>query len=66
LFDIAADPDERNNLLLSPNPTVENKAAVLRRFLGEWGNSARPLPSQFEKKQFEETVRRLKALGYLR
>jgi arylsulfatase A-like enzyme len=65
LFNVVADPEERVNLLLSPSPAVKLQAATLRRLLGHWGNSAKPLPSHFEETQFEETVEKLKALGYL-
>lgn len=65
-YDLSEDPYERNNLLTSTTPTIATKAAELRQKLEAWAESARPLPSRFEKSQHEETIRRLKSLGYLK
>jgi arylsulfatase A-like enzyme len=65
LYNVAEDPEELNNLLISSNPAMKRKAAVLSKLLEDWSKFANPLPSHFEEKQFEETVRKLKALGYL-
>lgn len=65
LFDLREDPRERNNLLAVParSPgTVENE---LRAALESWSASGKPLPSEFEPNQEEETLRRLRSLGYL-
>jgi hypothetical protein len=37
----------------------------LRQVLKAWAEQADPLPSHFEEQAREETIRRLKALGYL-
>ena len=65
LYDLAADPNERNNLLTSPSPQARASAKTLRHKLEAWTNSARPLPSTFQPSQRDETIRRLKSLGYL-
>ena len=41
------------------------EAARLRGMLREWAESARPLPTRFEPMLTEETIRRLKSLGYI-
>ena len=37
----------------------------LRRDLEAWAESADPLPSRFDPSQQEETIRRLRSLGYI-
>jgi hypothetical protein len=66
MFHIEADPDEQKRPVAHAESAMENKAASLRGLLRDCSDSARSLPNQFERSQFEETVRRLKALGYLR
>jgi arylsulfatase A-like enzyme len=65
LYDLQADPLEQNNLLAAGGSEVQGLAAELRRRLEAWAATADPLPSRFEPSQLEETVKRLKALGYL-
>jgi len=65
LYDLERDPGERTNLLASPDPETKKLAATLFGSLGEWALTAHPLPSRFEISQRDETIRRLKALGYL-
>lgn len=66
LYDVAADPFETVNLLEVASTEHESVAARLRPILGEWAESADPLPSWFESSQQEETMERLRSLGYLR
>lgn len=65
LYDLDADPGERTDLLEHPTPQALAQAATLRKELEDWAASAKPLPSQFEQAQQEETIRRLKSLGYI-
>lgn len=65
LYDLARDPLEQENLLLSPTPEALSTAAQLKEDLERWAASARPLDSFLENKRQEETIERLKALGYL-
>ncbi len=65
LYDLSADPQERNNLLRAPTPRIRELAAELRRELEAWAQSAAPLPSRFEPDYMEETIERLKSLGYI-
>ena len=65
LYDVAADPYEHVNLLLSPTPEITARAAELRQKLHAWTAAAKPLPTHFDSSQQEETIRRLRALGYL-
>ena len=66
LFDLEADPQEQTNLLVSPTPEVLEVAERLRPQLEAWAKSARPLESHFESSQQEETMERLRSLGYIR
>ena len=65
LYDLARDPFEQDNLLLSPAPESVSAARQLREKLERWAAGARPLESFLEKKRQEETIERLKALGYM-
>ncbi|MBN2561204.1 MAG: sulfatase [Phycisphaerae bacterium] len=65
LYDLSVDPHERKNLLGDATPETHGKAGELRQKLEKWTNSARPLPSDLEATHREDTVRRLKSLGYL-
>jgi len=68
LFDVVADPEERTNLLseITDKPSDEIRAVRdrLRAALDRWVESARPFPSQLDASQSDETLRRLKELGY--
>jgi len=66
LYDLSLDPYEKGNLLAHPIPEHLEKAAALREQLAAWTNSAHPLASRFEPGQREETIKRLKSLGYLK
>jgi arylsulfatase A-like enzyme len=66
LYDLSQDPHEQENLLENVTPDVIGKAKALRGKLESWTNSANPLPSRFEPSQRDETIKRLKSLGYLK
>ena len=63
LFDLAADPGERTNLIDEPPEGVDIES--LRRALGDWARSADPLPSHFDRDFELDTRRQLCALGYV-
>ena len=65
LYDLAADPYERNNLLMNPTPRSAALAADLREKLQAWAASANPLPTCLEPVQPMETMQRLRTLGYV-
>ncbi len=80
LYDLADDPAERRDVLAdevedttargeTPDATsrfeVEELRNGLRRELHEWSASADPLPSHFDSSQMDETIERLRSLGYL-
>ena len=66
LYDVVSDPNETINLLEDPGPDITALAESLKHDLQSWAASADPLSSRFEPSQMEETVRRLKSIGYLR
>jgi arylsulfatase A-like enzyme len=65
LYDLELDPAETANLLGDPTPEVEETARQLRRALEHWIESADPHPSSFEGMEKDDTLRKLKSLGYL-
>jgi len=65
LYDVHADPLEQNDLLPEGTAEVQALAGRMRERLEVWAASADPLPSHFEPSQREETIERLRALGYL-
>lgn len=65
LYDLSVDPYERHNLLSDTRNHNANVAADLRKALEEWTSTARPLDTRFEPSQRDETVKRLRSLGYL-
>jgi arylsulfatase A-like enzyme len=65
LYDLEADPGETENLLAEPTADATRVADDLRVRLEAWAESADPLPSKFEDITRDETIERLKALGYL-
>jgi arylsulfatase A-like enzyme len=65
LYDLESDPGEQKNLLQNPSQETLEIAARLRAELTAWADSADPLPTRFEPSQREETIERLKSLGYL-
>jgi N-acetylglucosamine-6-sulfatase len=66
LYDLESDPAETKNLLSAPTEEVEETARQLRRALEGWIESADPLPSTFEGMENEDTIRKLRSLGYLK
>jgi arylsulfatase A-like enzyme len=66
LYDVVSDPGETKNVLEDPTEETRTVAERLRRELHAWRESAKPLPSRFESSQQEETIKRLKALGYIK
>jgi arylsulfatase A-like enzyme len=65
LYDVVADPAEQHDLLGGAPPELRAEAARLREKLVRWTDSAAPLPSEFVKGDWLDTVERLRALGYL-
>jgi arylsulfatase A-like enzyme len=65
LYDLSVDPYEQKNLLLAPTPEMLSLAHGLKEKLEHWVSAAHPLPSSPEKEKHQETVEKLKALGYL-
>jgi arylsulfatase A-like enzyme len=66
LYDLESDPAETENLLSAPTEEVEETARHLRRALEGWIESADPLPSTFEGMESDDTIRKLRSLGYLK
>jgi arylsulfatase A-like enzyme len=66
LYDLESDPAETENLLSAPTEEVEETARRLRRALEGWIESADPLPSTFEGMEKDDTIRKLRSLGYLK
>jgi len=66
LYDLSIDPLERTNLLETPSPEHMERARELNAMLRSWSESANPLASRFEEKQREETLQRLRSLGYIK
>lgn len=64
LYDVVADPLEQNDLLASPTPEAREAAARLRVALEAWSESGSPLPSLFEPDASEDSLERLRSLGY--
>lgn len=66
LFNLEVDPGERDDLLRSgaDNPEVLSVVAELTAALRNWHASSDPLPSRFDRTQYEETKARLEAMGY--
>jgi len=71
MYDVVADPRETKELLgaapdtSGPSDETLALAAEMRARLAAWTDSARPLPSRFDSSQTEESIRRLRSLGYL-
>ncbi len=65
LYDLRADPRERRNLLADPVLRPGAPENDLRTALESWSAAGKPLPTEFEPNQEEETLRRLRSLGYL-
>jgi len=66
LYDVASDPGETRDLLAGGSDEARRLAGAMRRALTEWAASADPLPTRFENSQRQETIERLRSLGYLR
>jgi len=65
LYDLSLDPHERANLLADWESPQPDDVKRLRRKLRAWTATQNPLPTHFDRSHYEDTVRRLKALGYL-
>jgi arylsulfatase A-like enzyme len=65
LYDVTADPHEQRNLLESPDSEAAALASRLADALELWRASADPLPSTLDPEQQEDTIARLRSLGYL-
>jgi arylsulfatase A-like enzyme len=65
-YNIVEDPAEIRDLIDDPSSEAVDLINELRKELEIWAVSGNPLPSEFESKNTEETVKRLKSLGYLR
>lgn len=66
LFNLDEDPGEVDDLLRSrpDDPEVQGVVAELIGELRAWQAAADPLPSHFDRTQYEETKARLEAMGY--
>jgi arylsulfatase A-like enzyme len=65
LFDLETDPGERVNLLGgTPTPQILATRNDLRAELMTWQEGRDPLPARFDSSQMQETLDRLKAMGY--
>ncbi len=65
LYDLDRDPGEQDDLLAAESQEIDSVASGLRARLEAWAASARPLPSRYDSSQQEETIERLKSLGYV-
>ena len=65
LYDVHADPFEQDDLLPQGSEEIQALAGRMRTRLESWAASADPLPSRFEPSQRQETIERLRALGYV-
>ena len=65
LYDLSLDPHERTNLLIAPRSQHSAIARDLRQKLDAWTASQNPLPSHFDEQNRDETIKRLRDLGYL-
>ncbi len=65
LYDLSRDPAEQTNLMEGASPQIATRAGALRHKLEAWAASARPLATHFDESQREETIERLRALGYI-
>ncbi len=65
LYDLAADPGERRDLLPDADTPTRARADELRAALEAWANAADPLPCSFGGEHEERMERRLRSLGYV-
>jgi arylsulfatase A-like enzyme len=65
LYDLSRDPLEQTNLLADAGPELRELATRLGHRLEAWAASARPLPSRFAATPQDDTLERLRALGYV-
>jgi arylsulfatase A-like enzyme len=65
LYDLPSDPAETLNILEDFPPRLLTRVGFLSEELERWSFSADPLPSHFESSQRDETIERLRSLGYL-
>jgi hypothetical protein len=66
LYDLSSDPYEQDNLLTDPERARQAGVDELRDIYHQWSESARPLPSHFDRIKRKETLRQLKSLGYIK
>ena len=66
LYDLESDPAETEDLRGAPTQEIEETARHLRRALEDWIGSADPLPSTFEGMEKDDTIQKLRSLGYLK
>jgi hypothetical protein len=65
LFDLDVDPGEQRNLLEgTPSPQILATRGALRAELATWQEGREPLPARFDSSQMQETLERLRAMGY--
>ncbi len=65
LYDLSADITETRDILDDFPPRLLARIGMLSDELEGWAFSADPLPSDFERSQREETIERLRSLGYV-
>lgn len=66
LYDLKSDPNELNNLLLGKiKLPLTSRKETDKAELEAWANSAAPLPARFSRRKLDETLNKLKSLGYL-
>ncbi|MEN8161802.1 MAG: sulfatase-like hydrolase/transferase, partial [Myxococcota bacterium] len=65
LYDLAADPGETENLLATPSAEAAATAERLRAALGAWWDASDPLPAAFGGMEKNDTIEKLRSLGYI-
>ena len=65
LYDLAADPREREDLLKNPTPEIATATESLRQRLSAWAEAADPLESHYNLTKWKEAAQRLESLGYV-
>jgi arylsulfatase A-like enzyme len=63
LYDLEADPEEKINRLDNPDAEALKRSDELAALLDTWTQSARPLEAEAD--ESDETLRKLKDLGYM-
>lgn len=65
LYDLEADPGERKNLLLDPNPKLAQVMKGLSQAMGSWSQQENGRASAFKSTQMQNVQKRLQGLGYV-